>query len=158
MLVFNHSGLLVPDTLISSTKEEFEKEFVFNISTKKRVELYTNFVNYNSKLKSELGLSIIHQWINGSFVSKKSTPGDIDLVTFLDYQIVQKLGEKLNKFKFPFSEEIFGVDAYFVEVYPENHIDWFKYISDKAYWHDRFTKTRRIRGNKLSKGFLEIYS
>jgi hypothetical protein len=93
---------------------------------------------------------------NVYYVSKKNNPGDIDLVTFLDFDVIQKLGSKLDNFKYPNSEIIYGVDAYIVEVYPETHRDRFRYVSDKAYWMDRFTKTRRIRGNRLSKGFLEI--
>lgn len=98
----------------------------------------------------------MHQWINGSFVTKKSNPGDIDIITFLDYKVTQHLGSKLDDFKYPNSENIYGVDAYIVEEYPEGHSNIFRYISDRSYWLDRFTKTRRVRGNRLSKGFLEI--
>jgi hypothetical protein len=79
------------------------------------------------------------------------------MITFLDYKLVEKAGDLLNDFKFPDSELKYGVDAYIVEVYPEDHPDNFRYVSDRAYWYDRFTKTRRIRGNRLAKGFIEIY-
>ncbi|MEW4925341.1 hypothetical protein [Algibacter sp. 2305UL17-15] len=78
------------------------------------------------------------------------------MVTFLDYKTIEQLGSKLDDFKFPNSEMIYGVDAYVIEVYPENHEFRYRYVSDRAYWVDRFTKTRRIRGNRLAKGFLEI--
>ena len=66
--------------------------------------------------------------------------------------------DELNNFKYPNSESIYGVDAYIIEEYPEDHKLRFKYLADMAYWIDRFTKTRRNKtGNKLSKGFLEIY-
>jgi hypothetical protein len=80
----------------------------------------------------------------------------MDLVTFIDYQIVKLLGSKLDNFRFPNSEQVYGVDAYLIEVYPEKHKERFKFISGKACWIDRFTKTIRVRGNRLSKGFLEI--
>ncbi|WP_394343505.1 DUF6932 family protein [Flavobacterium ustbae] len=70
--------------------------------------------------------------------------------------MVDKLGSKLDDFKYPNSEILYGVDAYIIEVYPQGHKHNIRFLSDKAYWLDRFTKTRRIRGNKLSKGFLEI--
>jgi hypothetical protein len=54
-------------------------------------------------------------------VTKKSSPGDIDLITFLDFEIVKQLGDSINSFKYPNSEIIYGVDAYIIEVYPENH-------------------------------------
>ncbi|MFB9077731.1 DUF6932 family protein [Flavobacterium procerum] len=156
MLTFNNSGLLVPNHKIASTVQEFKNEFVTKIPTIQRKEIFEAYVKYNQDFKKVCNLDILHQWINGSFVTKKTNPGDIDLVTFLDYNIVLELGSKLNDFIFPNSEKIYGVDAYIIEVYPENHNNNFRYISDKAYWLDRFTKTRRIRGNRLSKGFLEI--
>ena len=156
MLTFNHSGLLVPDNKIKATVQELENEFVSNIPTVKRKEIFDAFIRYNEDFKKVCGLLELHQWINGSFVTKKTNPGDIDLVTFIAYDIIQKLGSRLDNFKYPNSEIIYGVDAYIVEVYPESHSDRFRYISDKTYWMDRFTKTRRIRGNRLSKGFLEI--
>ena len=156
MLTFNRSGLLVPDNKINSTIKELEKEFVLNLPTEKRKEIFDAYLKYNEDFKKVCDLQELHQWINGSFVTKKNNPGDIDLVTFLDYNVILKLGSKLDNFKYPNSENIYNVDAYIVEVYPEIHKERFRYISDKAYWMDRFTKTRRIRGNKLSKGFLEI--
>jgi hypothetical protein len=156
MLTFNHSGLLVPDTKIKSSIQELENEFVKKIPSSKRKEIFQAYVKYNEDFKKVCNLDELHQWINGSYVTKKNNPGDIDLVTFLDHDIVRELGIKLDDFKYPNSEIIYGVDAYIVEVYPEDHINRFIYISDKAYWMDRFTKTRRVRGNRLSKGFLEI--
>jgi hypothetical protein len=156
MLTFNHSGLLVPDNKINSTIQELENEFVFNIPTPKRKEIFDAFIRYNEDFKKVCDLLELRQWINGSFVTKKNNPGDIDVVTFIAYDSIQKLGSKLDNFKYPNSEIIYGVDGYIVEVYPETHEDRFRYISDKAYWMDRFSKTRRIRGNRLSKGFLDI--
>lgn len=156
MLTFNHSGLLVPDNKISSTIEELEEEFVMNIPTTRRIEIFESYVKYNEEFKKVCKLEVLNQWINGSYVTKKNNPGDIDLLTFLDFETISQLGSKLDDFKYPNSELIYGVDAYIIETYPENHKDRFKFVSDKAYWMDRFTKTRRIRGNRLSKGFLEI--
>lgn len=156
MLIFNTSGLLVPDHIILSTIQEFEQEFVTNIATAKRKALFNSYVKYNEDFKKVCKLEELHQWIDGSYVTKKENPGDFDLVTFLDVDISRDLGTKLNAFTYPDSELIYGVDAYIVEVYPEHHKERFRYLSDKAYWIDRFTKTRRIQGNRLAKGFLEI--
>lgn len=156
MLTFNHSGLLVPDNKIASTIQELKEEFVTKIPSSKRKEIFDAYVKYNEDFKKVCNLEELHQWVNGSYVTKKSNPGDIDFVTFLDHTIVSQLGFKLDNFKYPNSELIYGVDAYIIEVYPENHKNNFRYLTDKAYWLHRFTKTRRIRGNRLSKGFLEI--
>jgi hypothetical protein len=125
MLIFNCSGLLVPDNKITSSLEELETEFVKNIPTPKRKEIFEAYKNYSGQFKKVCNLQELHQWINGSFVTKKSSPGDIDLITFLDFEIVKKLGDSINNFKYPNSEIIYGVDAYIIEVYPENHKNWF---------------------------------
>lgn len=158
MLTFNHSGLLVPDNKIASTIQELENEFVSKIASIKRREIFEAYVKYNEDFKKVCNLDKLHQWIDGSYVTQKINPGDIDLLTFVDNSIVSQLGSKLDDFVYPKSELLYGVDAYIIEVYPENHPNNFRYRGDVAYWLDRFTKTRRIRGNKLSKGFLEIKS
>lgn len=156
MLVFNHSGLLVPDSKITSSIAALEDEFVIKLPSKKRQDLFKSYAQYCEDFKKACGLDKLHQWVNGSFVTKKLIPGDIDIVTFLNHDMVQNLGQTLDNFKYPNSEAIYGVDAYIVEVYPEGHPKRYFYTSDWAYWYDRFTKTRRIKGNRLAKGFLEM--
>lgn len=156
MLVFNHSGLLVPDSKITSSIAVLEDEFVIKLPSPKRLDLFKSYIRYCEEFKKTCGLERLHQWVNGSFVTKKPNPGDIDIVTFLDHNLVQRLGHSLDNFKYPNSEAIYNVDAFFVEIYPAGHPKRHYYTSDWAYWYDRFTKTRRIRGNRLAKGFLEM--
>ncbi|WP_256011161.1 DUF6932 family protein [Desertivirga xinjiangensis] len=158
MLIFNQAGLLVPDAKIESNLEELQSEFVINIPSDKRSTLFKKLMEYNSELKLECDLKGFTQWIDGSFVTRTQDPGDIDLVTFLEHNELARVGDKINKFKYPNSERNYLLDAYIIEVYPEEHKERFKTVSDISYWLDRFTKTRRNRkGNKLSKGFLEIH-
>ena len=139
--------------------KEIELVFVTQISSNKRKKLFDKFVVYNNQLKNKCELLELHQWIDGSFVTKKRNPGDIDLITFISSEKLKRIGKKIEDFKFPNSENKFGVDAYIVEVYSDLHNHKIRTVLDKAYWMDRFTKTRRNKaGNKLSKGFLEIYS
>lgn len=159
MLTFNKSGLLVPDNKIYSSLNELELIFVTGILSSNRKELFDKFVAYNTELKNKCGLVELHQWVDGSFVTKKRNPGDIDLITFISSEKLKQIGNKIDDFKFPDSDSKYGVDAYIVEVYSDLHRHKFRTDSDKTYWKDRFTKTRRNRaGNKFSKGFLEIYS
>lgn len=92
MLIFNPSGLLVPDHIIVSTIQEFEQEFVSNISTVKRRALFHSFVKYNEDFKKVCKLKELHQWMDGACVPKKENPVDFDLVTFLDVDISRDLG------------------------------------------------------------------
>jgi hypothetical protein len=156
MLTFNSSGLLVPDGKIISTLTELEKEFVKNLPSDQRREIFKCYRKYCEELKEICKTDSLLQWINGSFVTKKDKPGDIDIVTFLDSETIKSLGNDLDNFKSPYSETVYNVDAYILETYPQSHKNIFFYQSDFAYWYDNFTKTRRTRGNRLAKGFLEI--
>ncbi len=115
------------------------------------------YIKYSSALKQLCGNENLIQWINGSFVTKEKRPKDIDLVTFIDCSIIDSLENALQPFKYPESEINFHVDAYIVPVYRATSKQYYLYQYDKAYWINKFEKTRRNRaGNKLAKGFLEI--
>ena len=97
------------------------------------------------------------QWINGSFVTQKNTPRDIDLVSFIDYRILENYQPDLNKFVYPLSKEIYSVDAYIVKLFPDNDKNLIFSKSDLLYWFHHFQKTRPNKsGEKLYKGFIKI--
>ncbi|RYX83491.1 hypothetical protein EON73_03820 [bacterium] len=157
MLNFNQSGLLVPNSIIKSNLDELYSEFVIDIPTVERKIHYDAYMTYSQALKNICYGNEITQWINGSFITKTLKPGDIDLVTFLDFKTLALLGDKINSFVYPQSEIEFKVDAYVITVYPQEDKRYIFYQSDRAYWFDKFDKTRRNKsGNKLAKGFLEI--
>ena len=157
MLTFNSRGLLVPNLSIQSDVSELEAEFVTRLGSEKRKQLFDNYLVYSTQLKQRVGNSTLLQWIDGSFVTKKMEPSDLDMVTFIDYHIAEKHGKDLENFKYPNSLANFGVDAYLVVVYPRKHSNYPLYIGDRAYWMDAFDKTKRNRnGIKHPKGFIEI--
>ena len=156
MLQFNSKGLLIPNTNIKSNITELEKEFVTSLDPH-RTELFQKYIHYSDSLKSELSDIPLLQWIDGSFVTKKQVPEDVDLVTFIAAESVEAIGTRIDDFKYPLSIEKYGVDAYIVKVYERKHKQYPLYIGDQMYWMDNFDKTRRNRnGIKLPKGFLEI--
>ncbi len=70
---------------------------------------------------------------------------------------VKELGDALDDFRSGAWEQ-YGVDAYIITTYPANNKHYSHYLSDCAYWLDKFGGTRRDRsGKKHSKGFLEIF-
>lgn len=104
-----------------------------------------------------LKVTQIMQWINGSFVTNIRNPKDIDMVTFIDIEQRLKYENELRQFEARGANEIYGVDAYLLTVFSDNHSKAFLYQSDRAYWIDRFSRTRRDNsGRKNPKGFLEI--
>jgi hypothetical protein len=99
-------------------------------------------------------------WIDGSFISNKNAkPRDIDFVIFIDYdEYLSKrnlIDERFGKYGVV---KIYGrkIDAYVIPIYPESHKKSFVTEYDKKEWTDLFSKTRLIKGQKYSKGFIKI--
>ena len=157
MLQFNSKGHLVPPTIIESTVKELKEEFVTNIPSEKRKEIFDKYITYSDALKAACNNRSFIQWINGSFTTKKYDPGDIDIVSFIDHTFIQSSESLFAEFAYPNSERNFNVDAYIVSVYPENHKLHFLFTSDMIDWQDRFNKSWMNRaGKRFPKGFLEI--
>lgn len=94
----------------------------------------------------------------GSFTKVRSNPKDMDVVIFLNFEVALKHEKTLwEQFVGQVSEERYGVDAYLLRVYPENHAEYFKTVSDMAYWRDWFGMTRKNRSKKrFPKGFIQL--
>ena len=156
MIELNHRGLLVPDSNIRSTVEELATVFVRNTPTVQRKDLFNKYIGYMEAMYRILGDIPFFQWIDGSFTTTVPRPNDIDIVTFVNFDIVDKLNEELAPFKYPMSLS-YGMDAYIVRVFPHEHRSFALYLGDWHYWFDRFSKTERNRrGNSYPKGFIEL--
>ena len=157
MIELNQKGLIVPDYNVPSTVLELATVFVKDRPTSQRTILFDGYLSYMDDLCTCLGDIQFTQWIDGSFTTAKQHPGDIDIVTFLNFDVVDQLGAALSPFKYPESLR-YGMDAYLVRVFPPEHRLFALYIGDRAYWLDRCTKTERNRrGIVHRKGFLELF-
>lgn len=138
-LNFDIRGNLKPYEIIKVSKEVFRKNFVDSFEIEQiRLELFLKYEKYMEDL-SELLSQDFYQWIDGSFVTSKKEPNDIDIVTIishLDYESNKKnleqnyasLGARSN----------YGVDGYIVVNYPKNHKKAFFTTSDLLYWRNLF--------------------
>lgn len=156
MLKFNSFGHLTPAKPIKTDLNEFEATFVLNIENEKRKKLFENYQKYN-QLLGQLLQSDFYQWIDGSFVTKKQEPNDIDVVTFIDHKIAKKYKEELKEFLYPQSNEKYGIDGYLVREFEQSHRSYFGFTSDRSYWWNLFEKVKSNKKQKLKKGFLEIH-
>ncbi|CAN5178406.1 hypothetical protein BH09BAC5_BH09BAC5_22230 [soil metagenome] len=157
MINFDSRGYLKPYEPISSNVKELKKYFVDEFDSEIRLAHFHNYTRYSNDLKKLLGGIPLRQWINGSFVSKKTNPKDIDFVTFVDHTLIKKLNRKLDSYKADGSWEEYGVDAYIIEVYSENNPHQKFTEFDMREWQELFCMTRRNRaGQRFNKGFLEI--
>jgi hypothetical protein len=152
-LVFDKNGLLTPYKAIETDLETLDKYFTTNETRK---AIYQNYLDYLLDLKSEISPNF-RQWINGSFVTLKEKPNDIDIVTFLDFQTCETLEKKLTNFKGLQLLKDKQIDAYFIKVYPKDHQFYAFTEGDILEWLNQFSYTRRNKqGRRLEKGFLEI--
>ena len=146
-LQFDKNGCLEPYDIILTDLDILEASLVTN---EYRRMIFEDYLMFLENLK-QLGIGTFYQWIDGSFVTKKYKPNDIDVVTFIEYQAFNKR-EKL------FSELYWNrkqskVDSCFVRVYPDDHEFSIRTKYDQVeYLHD-FTRDNR---NKLEKGIIQI--
>lgn len=110
-----------------------------NSTTRKR--LFENYLRYIYRFQDEV-FPIFEQWVNGSFVTQKENPNDIDLVTFLDYEAYGKRGDKVLDRFWSFSLESEGIDAYIVKGYPSTHPLHKETIEDKLTWTSLYSTSK----------------
>lgn len=158
MVKFNRYGFLEPSGAIAISLTDFKKHFVFVSDSETRIHNFEKYASYSNQLKKLLGLPNLKQWINGSFVTSIKNPKDIDLVTFIDFELRISFANQLKAFEAAQANAIYGVDAYLLTVFPPHHPKAFLFESDQAYWMEHFSKSRRNSrtGKKLPKGYLEI--
>ena len=152
MLNFDNNGYLLPYEAIEVDLSTLENVFVFN---KERERLFIYYLRWLESFKNRVTPNFM-QFINGSFISQKEFPKDIDFVTFFDYQIYDKEERFLDKY-WSFSLENEGLDSYLVRNYPKEHEKFPDYIKDTNVWETRYSKTTADEmGNVFKKGFLKI--
>ncbi len=119
---------------------------------------FESFKKFNQDLYQLTNQPYI-QWIDGSFVTNKFSPGDIDVVSFLDFRLLENdknelqinFGKQSSSRNYPF------VDAYLLADYPAEHPFCKVFQSDKAYWFDHFGHTRFNRNKvRFKKGIIEL--
>ncbi|MEM7654760.1 MAG: hypothetical protein AAF399_01420 [Bacteroidota bacterium] len=98
-----------------------------------RHQLFQGYVRYNKDLKALLGNIRYTQWVDGSFISTKVNPRDIDLVSLIDHDLVDQYEVELERFAKQSSKDTYGVDGYIVRIYPEGHSHYVRTQSDLIY-------------------------
>ena len=99
---FNSYGLL-PEGIYTATIDEIEEKFCNIGDTKKRKNLFHTFKHYLEGLKAH---NVKYDlYIDGSFVTKKCSPGDIDILLFYDWKYNNRdweylLSDDIIKIKF----------------------------------------------------------
>ena len=126
-------------------------------STSNRKGLFEDYTNYANALFDLIQIDFT-QWINGSFISRKTLPGDIDLVSLIPFDIAERYESALiNRFLNKTAWDEFGIDGYIVRIYPESHPNYHRTTTDLAYWKHWFGFSKLSKRRKRHpKGFVEM--
>ena len=157
MITFDKYGHITPYEIVETDLKTFQSYFIEKVENyEHRNKLFEEYLKYTKDLCKIVSNQYI-QWINGSFVTQKNTPKDIDLVSFIDFRLIEVNRHKLDVFTYPLSKDLYNVDAYIVKLYPDNDENLVFSKSDTFYWFHHFQKTRPNKdGEKLYKGFIKI--
>lgn len=150
-MTFDENGYLIPYELTPSDLSTIEAVFVDPfINSLTRRNVFDAFTSYLTELKSALNAPL-EVWVNGSFISLKDNPNDIDFVIFVSKQVATVNSDIIYQFRQRrFSEESL-TDGYFVETVPLSHADYNLYQYDRQDWHRAF-----VFGRNVKKGYLQL--
>ena len=149
-------GLLPPGrhtASVAEVKAAFVDPFGGSAS---RMAIFTGWRMHRESLQNVV--PGMYQWIDGSFVTSKPDPGDIDVVTFIDgvqYDAMpdwrRALGQSLMLGHG--NQQFWNVDSFAVPVVPATHPTHAAYAQAEQYWDDLWSK---VRGATRQKGYLEV--
>ncbi len=149
-------GENLPPGVHSATVDEVEASLVVAFPTSSsRPPIFEGWRRHRNAVSALLPPSV--QWVDGSYVSTKINPGDIDVVTHVDGQQFDALdpaSQAAVRALFAGSPDTstFLTDAYAIAEYPLGHVARPFYEQVRAYWEWRWSTAR----DGTSKGFVEV--
>lgn len=144
MLEFDKHGFLMPYGVIPCEIQVVEEYFVFN---EHRAEILISFKQFIHTLNG-LNINDFDIWLDGSFISLKNYPNDLDLIVFLNDVTYQRVYTSLPLLKTRFQK----LDVYFVQMYPVAHPKHLFSKFDELDWLHFLTKDRK----RNPKGILKL--
>ena len=111
--------------------------------------------------------TIISQWVNGSFVTNKVDPGDMDIMTIFDGPTYDALPAHIRAIigsmtLHKYTQQYWRCDAYGVAIYPAGHPMHDPTNKALTYWNMQWGHTKGgvdAAGNvvpSMPKGYLEV--
>jgi hypothetical protein len=154
---FDTYGNLYPYQIIQTDLLTFEQIFVTDFSHSiRRKELFANYLEYIHEFQNQVSRTF-YQWIDGSFVTRKLNPMDIDLVTFINHELYQAKEKQISLFRGQKVKKQQDIDAYFVKLFPTGHPSYTLTEMDKADWKDIFGYSRRDKSyRRHQKGIIQL--
>lgn len=153
---FEKNGYL-PAGIHKMTAAEFEATFVtaFPFSSTRK-PILKGYNQHADELLAVIGQC--EQFLDGSFVTNKNDPGDIDMVVMVDAEILDAIDvSKRDAFRALVSGKITRAthmcDAYICPVYKEESPNFETGRANRKYWMGEFGFDR----SDLPKGFVSIH-
>ena len=102
-------------------------------------------------------VTVEREWVNGSFVTLKRDPADVDVVCFVNGDEIEAMSEPdvhalRDLFDTTRTKRVYGCDAYLVVVRPPGHPLRPIYEERRRYWHNQWSMDRDGR----VKGYLDV--
>ena len=154
---FGGRGYIEPPERVELSIDEFKKYFVDNFpKSQTREKLFQGYKKYTQAFRTEITKDII-QWVGGSFTTTKLNPRDIDVVTIIAHETFDEKHELIEKRFRKTAKSKYGVDAYIVASYPEDHEKSLLFQGNLVYWDNQFSKTRKNRaGKRFKRGYVQV--
>jgi hypothetical protein len=145
---YNSYGAL-PEGIFKPQLKEFKDRYVKEfVGSSTRPIIYKGFIELSmDQLRAGIFLK---QWIDGSYITSKEEPNDIDMVTFfngIDHRIGRSQVYSSTQMK-----ERYHCDSYIAAVYPENDPRFSLSKDTIEYWRKWWGHDR----NNRLKGFIEF--
>ena len=154
--IFNQLGYLTPG-FHNWTSDEVNERLVMPFTeSKTRANIFHGYSNLCTEI---LDLCAeVEQWINGSFVTNKLDPNDLDLVNIIPKRIVDSISEQqidifLLLIDGPQAKHQYMCDSYFVPLVDRDDPLWPKIEKMLDYWEKWWGEDR----NGLPKGKVRVY-
>jgi hypothetical protein len=149
---FDNNGNLYPHEIIEIDLIAFEQIFIDGFTqSKTRRNIFDNYKRFVETIKQLID-EPFYQWIDGSFVTQKINPNDIDVLTFVPHESYIKHNSHFDMLRRWRHNKDFGVDGYFLKVLPSTHKDFQFYEFDSKDWLNTFSTGRKME----NKGLIQI--
>lgn len=139
--MFNENGYLTPGFHDWTEREILEKLVLPFSESKTRLQNYTGYLQLCKILKD--AAIPFEQWIDGSFSTSKMDPGDIDLLTVIDKDLLDALPENVQNqiaviFRGKQTKAALNCDSFLLVKVPDNHPDFNCFRQNRKYWMGEF--------------------
>jgi len=144
-LQFDTHGNPKPYNIVKLTYDECKNIFVDNFTASKTRGInWNNFIKFHHDIE-EVSKYPVRHWLDGSFVTNKANPNDIDVVSFVS---PNNLTEALQQFDMNKSDPLgyvkqkYNVDNYIILDLTPSHPYYDKMKEQIKYWKKWFGRDR----------------